>query len=61
MVKIKLNDNEKTVTMGAYREFYEHLGYKIVTKQEKPIKKEVEPKKDIKVENKDTKETYSRK
>lgn len=65
MIKIRLNDNEKLVTKGAYKEFYEHLGYKIVNEQEKPLKKEVEislekPSETIK-EDKGERERFSRK
>ena len=65
MIKIKLNNNEKYVTKGAYNEFYEHLGYKIVDENKKPMK-EIEPKKEVEIKNtkeveKVTKETYSRK
>ena len=65
MIKIKLNNNEKYVTKGAYNEFYEHLGYKIVDENKKPMK-EIEPKKEVETKNtkeveKVTKETYSRK
>lgn len=65
MIKIKLNNNEKYVTKGAYNEFYEHLGYKIVDENKKSMK-EIEPKKEVETKNtkeveKLTKETYSRK
>ena len=39
MIKIRKDTNEKIVTQGAYKNFYEHLGYEIV--KDKPIKKEV--------------------
>ena len=39
MIKIRKDSNEKIVTQGAYKNFYEHLGYEIV--KDKPIKKEV--------------------
>lgn len=42
MVKIKLGNNEKIVTKGAYENFYEHLGYDIVDKDNKSSKREVE-------------------
>lgn len=66
MIKIKLKNNEKYVTKGAYKEFYEHLGYEIVD-DKKPFEKEVEikeePKKEFRkeVELKGEKESYSRK
>lgn len=65
MIKIQKDNNVKIVTQGAYREFYEHLGYKIVT--DKPLKKEIEvkPKEvvedDIIKEDKTSKLNYSRK
>lgn len=66
MIKIKLGNNEKYVTKGAYNEFYEHLGYEIVN-DKKPFEKEVEIKGEAKkefkkeVETKGEKESYSRK
>lgn len=66
MVKIKLGNNEKNVTKGAYKEFYEHLGYEIVG-DEKPFVKETktikekDDKKDNKKEDKSKLENYSRK
>lgn len=66
MLRIKLENNEKLVTKGAYENFYEHLGYEIVN-DKKPFEKEVEtkeePKKEFKkeVETKGEKESYSRK
>lgn len=66
MIKIKLGDNEKYVTKGAYNEFYEYLGYEIVG-NEKPfvketkITKETDDKKDNKKEDKGKLENYSRK
>lgn len=65
MIKISKNNDIKVVTQGAYKEYYEHLGYEIIT--EKPLKKEVEVEikdKEIKDEKKETKgklENYSRK
>ena len=62
MITIKKDNDTKVVTQGAYREYYEYLGYEIV-KNEKPLKKEVEKK----IEQKEKKtdkgklEGYSRK
>lgn len=66
MVKIKLGDNEKYVTKGAYKEFYEHLGYEIVNGEKSFVKetktaKETENKKEVKKEDKSKLENYSRK
>lgn len=64
MIKINKENDTKVVTQGAYKNYYEHLGYKIVS-DKKSINKEVEPKKEIEnkkeVENKGAKETYLRK
>lgn len=51
MIKIQKDNNVKVVTQGAYREFYEHLGYEIVN-EKKPLKKEVEKKVETKTEDK---------
>ena len=51
MVKIKLGNNEKYVTKGAYKEFYEHLGYEIVD-NEKPFVKETKMQKKQKIKKK---------
>lgn len=65
MLKIYKDSNVKVVTQGAYKDFYEHLGYKIF--EEKPLKKEIEVRdKEIKEnqttkENKPNKVNYSRK
>lgn len=66
MIKISKDKNVKVVTQGAYKEFYERLGYEIV--EEKPLKKEVEVKENKEVEIKEDKreaknklENYSRK
>ena len=66
MIKIKLGNNEKYVTKGAYKEFYEHLGYEIVGSEkpfvkESKIAKETEDKKEVKKEDKSKLENYSRK
>ena len=52
MIKISNGITDKEVTKGAYKNFYEHLGYKIVGSNEKP-KREVEVKKEIKEEVKE--------
>lgn len=44
MLKIKKDNNEKTVTKGAYEDFYKPLGY-IIVNDKQPSKKEVEIKK----------------
>lgn len=49
MIKITNGITDKEVTKGAYKNFYEHLGYKIVGNEEKP-KREVEVKPEIKKE-----------
>ena len=49
MIKITNGITDKEVTKGAYKNFYEHLGYKIVGNEEKP-KREVEVKPEIKEE-----------
>lgn len=51
MIKIRLDNTEKIVTQGAFEEYFEYLGYKIVD-DKKPIKNEIV----IEKENKDTKE-----
>lgn len=68
MLKIRLGNNEKNVTKGAYNEFYEHLGYEIVNENKKPFEKslgeekEVESRNEFKEEkDKVRKENYSRK
>lgn len=64
MIKIKLNDDEKIVTRGAYENFYEHLGYEIMNDDKKVIKRDTSLRNEPKgVENKDTdrKDNYSRK
>lgn len=65
MLKIHKDNDVKIVTQGAYKDFYEHLGYEIF--EEKPIKKDIEvkPKEIIKdnidKEDKINKPNYSRK
>ena len=49
MIKITNGITNKEVTKGAYKNFYEHLGYQIVGNEEKP-KREVEVKPEIKKE-----------
>lgn len=44
MIKIIKENNEKTVTKGAYENFYKPLGY-IIVDDKQPLKKEVEIKK----------------
>ena len=44
MIKIIKQNNEKTVTKGAYEDFYKPLGY-IIVNNKQPSKKEVEIKK----------------
>lgn len=44
MIKIIKENNEKTVTKGAYEDFYKPLGY-IIVNNKQPSKKEVEIKK----------------
>lgn len=44
MIKIIKENNEKTVTKGAYEDFYKPLGY-IIVNDKQPSKKEVEIKK----------------
>lgn len=44
MIKIIKENNEKTVTKGAYENFYKPLGY-IIVNDKQPSKKEVEIKK----------------
>lgn len=44
MIKIIKENNEKTVTKGAYEDFYKPLGY-IIVNDNQPSKKEVEIKK----------------
>lgn len=44
MLKIIKENNEKTVTKGAYEDFYKPLGY-IIVNDKQPSKKEVEIKK----------------
>ena len=66
MIKIENKDlhDTKTVTIGAYKEFYEHLGYKLVSENKKPsvMVNEIKPKEEIKEEkDKERKESYSRK
>ena len=41
MIKIIKENNEKTVTKGAYENFYKPLGY-IIVNDKQPSKKEVE-------------------
>lgn len=67
MIKIIKENNEKTVTKGAYEDFYKHLGY-IIVNDKQPSKKEVEINKSEEVDKdketqKKTKEfkEYSRK
>lgn len=51
MIKIRLENDEKIVTQGAFEEYFEYLGYKIVN-DKKQVKNEI-----VKEENdKDTKE-----
>lgn len=72
MITITKDNDKKVVTQGAYKEFYEHLGYEIVkdkkpfekkveTNKEAETNKEVETKKDTKKEDKSKLENYSRK
>ena len=42
MIKIRKDDNTKVVTQGAYKEFYEHLGYQIVNEKGQSFKKDKE-------------------
>jgi hypothetical protein len=60
MIKIRKDDNTKVVTQGAYKEFYEHLGYQIVNEKGQSLKKDKE---EIKEETKDKakRENFSRK
>jgi hypothetical protein len=44
VIKIIKENNEKTVTKGAYEDFYKPLGY-IIVNDNQPSKKEVEIKK----------------
>ncbi len=61
MITIKKDNDTKIVTQGAYREYYECLGYEIV-KNEKPLKKEVEKIKEVdKKTDKGKLDGYSRK
>lgn len=70
MIKIRKDNNTKVVTQGAYKEFYEHLGYEIVN-DKKPFEKQVEVKKEVKenfkveakeeIKDKAKKENFSRK
>lgn len=65
MLKIYKDNDVKIVTQGAYKDFYEHLGYEIF--KEKPIKKDIEVKpkeiikEDVVKEDKINKPNYSRK
>lgn len=72
MIKIRKDDNTKVVTQGAYKEFYEHLGYQIVNEKGQSLKKDKEEikeevkenfKPEIKEETKDKakRENFSRK
>lgn len=36
MITIVKDNNKKTVTKGAYKSFYEQLGYKVIQKDKKP-------------------------
>ena len=60
MIKIRKDNNTKVVTQGAYKEFYEHLGYQIVNEKGQSLKKDKE---EIKEETKDKakRENFSRK
>ena len=54
MIKIRKDDNTKVVTQGAYKEFYEHLGYQIVNEKGQSLKKDKEEiKEEIKEEVKE--------
>lgn len=63
MIKIKNDEGKEIiVTQGAFEEYFEHLGYEIVTNK-KQIKNDIvieketkDTKENIKVENKDKKE-----
>ena len=55
MLTIKKNNNTKIVTKGAYKEFYEHLGYEIVDNK-KPFEKKIEKEIETKVEKDSDKE-----
>ena len=72
MIKIRKDDNTKVVTQGAYKEFYEHLGYQIVNEKGQSSKKDKEEikeevKENFKVETKEEtkdkakRENFSRK
>ena len=72
MIKISNGITDKEVTKGAYKNFYEHLGYEIID-DKKPLGKEVEAKKEVEIKDepkkefkkeaelKGEKESYSRK
>lgn len=72
MIKIRKDNNTKVVTQGAYKEFYEHLGYQIVNEKGQSLKKDKEEikeevKENFKVETKEEikdkakRENFSRK
>lgn len=72
MIKIRKDNNTKVVTQGAYKEFYEHLGYQIVNEKDQSLKKDKEEikeevKENFKVETKEEikdkakRENFSRK
>lgn len=50
MLTIKKDNDTKIVTQGAYKEFYEHLGYEIVNNK-KPFEKKIEKEIETNVEN----------
>ena len=58
MIKIRKDTNEKIVTQGAYKNFYEHLGYEIV--KDKPVKKEVINKEEVIDKKEEVKETFTK-
>ena len=53
MIKIQKENDIKLVTQGAYREYYEHLGYEIINERKPLEKKEVEKKIETKTDKTD--------
>lgn len=53
MIKIQKENDTKIVTQGAYREYYEHLGYEIINEKKPLEKKEVEKKTETKTDKTD--------
>lgn len=53
MIKIQKENDIKIVTQGAYREYYEHLGYEIINERKPLEKKEVEKKIETKTDKTD--------